>query len=405
MANRQCSNMFQFLLTQKKRHILHIDADAFFASVEQVLNPNLKGKPILVGGPTETTGIVSAASYEAKRFGIYSGMPMYLAKRKCPQAIFVPGHFSVYRKFSKVMYEIFSKYTPYTEMASIDEAYLDLSHYGLENEDKPYLAAKAILMEVYKRLGISVSGGLATNKIVAKVASSQNKPHKLTVVPFGCEARFLAPLSLKALPGIGPRTFSVLERNGFTKVEDLASLSISKAMEYFGLNGIDLWKRSLGIDKSEVLADGALPKSISKENTFFQPIRSKDEALKFLKELSVTVFKKLRSHEMKAKTVFIKIRYRTEQGGNRPFADFSFQKHLGFLSSSDSELFPIVKNLFLEHLDFENPIRLIGMGVSNLVRNYNLSLFEDCSRKDKLFNSLDVLKKLYGEEVISYGGS
>lgn len=413
--------MFHLPLNQERRHILHIDADAFFASVEQILNPGLKGKAVLVGGPSGTRGIVSAASYEARKFGIHAGMAMYMATRKCPHGIVVPGNFEAYRKFSRRMYEIFTRYTPDVEMASIDEAYLDISGCKeMHKLDYPEIA-RAILMEVYRKLGLSVSCGMASSKVVAKVASGQNKPHKLTVVPYGAEARFLAPLPLKALPGIGPKTFEVLERVGLQTLGELAALSLNDVMEKFGVQGIPLWKRAQGIDDSEVIAAHALPKSISKENTFYEKIVTKETAVKFLQELSGEVFAKLRASGLRARTICVKIRYKNNEatkGGTDSsvvntvspldrrrviFTDFSFQQNLDFPTSLDSKLWPQVKKLFLKNLDAGEQLRLVGVGVTNLVQNYNLNLFDNDDVQEKLFSQIDKMKKMQGKESVRYG--
>lgn len=396
--------MFDIPLKQRERQILHVDADAFFASVEQILNPTLKGKALLVGAPNSNKGIVSACSYEAKAYGIKTGMPMYLARRKCPHAIVAPGHFDAYRDFSKRMYRIFMKCTPHTEMASIDEAYLDISGFERAYKKSPPEIARTLLMEIYRELGLSVSCGLASNKTVAKVASSLNKPHKLTVVPFGKEREFLRDLGLRDMPGIGPRTFSVLEKFGFQKIGDFAKLDFDEVVKKLGVRGIPLWKRCRGFDNSRVIDVGQLPKSISKENTFYESLTDIKKCVVALKDLSGRVFEKLRSYEMKAKTVFVRIRYKGDGPGRASFQDFSFQKHLGFYASADSELFPAVKALFLSSVVDDRNIRLVGVGVSNLVRNYNLNLFVDSKREDKLFNAIDGMRKLYGKDSLKYGG-
>ncbi|PIR55549.1 DNA polymerase IV [Candidatus Peregrinibacteria bacterium CG10_big_fil_rev_8_21_14_0_10_36_19] len=391
--------MFELKLQQRKRHILHIDADAFFASVEQVLNPTLKGKAVLVGGPSEKKGIVSAASYEARKFGIKAGMAMYLAKKQCPHAIVVNGNFEAYRSFSKRMYEIFCKFTPDVEMVSIDEAYLDIT--GIKGD--PAEIAKSILVEIYKKLGLSASCGLSTTKTVAKVASSMNKPHKLTVVPAGSEKGFLAPLSLRSLPGVGPKTFEVLDRYGFKKIGDIAKLHFSEVIEIFGIKGITLWKKCKGMDDGEVNPDKSLPKSISKEHTFYEAVNSEKMCIEALKELSVQVFSKLRLYEMKASTIFIKVRYKNSFGQKQGYRDISIQKNLGILASSDKELFPLICDLFLANHQKGEVVRLIGMGVSGLVQNYNLSLFEDSSRADRLFMAVDSIKSVHGKATLNYG--
>ena len=385
---------------------MHVDADAFFASVEQVLNPKLKGLPLIVGGPSDTKGIVSAASYEAKKNGIYSGMPMYLARRKCPEAIVVRGHFDDYRNFSRKIYNIMTKYTPAVEMASIDEAYMDIGGCELMHSyDHGTVGceaiAKKLLMEIYRKTGLSVSCGMASSKTVAKVASSTNKPHKMTVVPYGKEAEFLSILPLRAMPGIGPKTFSCLETYGLKNIGDFAAMSLYEVLDKLGVQAIPLWKRCRGIDNSEVISDSVLPKSISKEHTFYDSMMSTQLCLKQLKALSEIVFGKLRSYNLKAKTVFVKIRYKNMDG--QLFKDFSFQKHLDFPTAIDSKLFPIVKELFEKNILQNEPVRLVGVGVTNLFQNYNLSLFENDEEEEKLFLKIDAMKKLYGDNALRYG--
>lgn len=423
--------MFKLPIRRKKRHILHIDADAFFASVEQVLNPKLRGEPVLVGGPSGTKGIVSAASYEAKRMGVKTGMPMFKARRLCPKGIIVPGNFEAYRRASRGMYEIFTKFTPDVEMASIDEAYLDITGYDKAYGKTSPEIAREILMEVYKNIGISVSCGLSSNKTVSKTASSQNKPHKLTVVPYGKEQAFLAPLPVGAIPGIGPRTVASLERYGLKRVGDVAGLRFEEVLEKFGVQGVPIWKKCLGIDNSEVISVSSLPKSISKERTIYDGgLMDKEVCVKFLKSLSTMVFEKLRRYEMKAKTVYVRVRYKNEPGvtgfgvgfvgsfgsayggglksgagkmGRHGFEDFVFTENLGGLMSADSELWPIAKKLFLKNLDGGKVVRQLGIGVSGLVRNYNMSLFPSIRTADELFGTIDGIRRTYGDNGASFG--
>ncbi len=395
--------MFEIALKQKKRIILHIDADAFFASVEQALNPELKGKAVLVGGHSDTHGIVSTASYEAKRLGVYSGMPIYQAKKICPHAVIVPGHFSAYREFSGKMFEIFNEFTPDVEMTSIDEAYLDITECLSFLKMTPEEAARAILFKIHDSLDISASCGLASNKTVAKIASSLNKPHKLTIVPFASERNFLSPLSLKAMPGIGPKTFKVLSSFGLETLGDLNSMSLQKLINTFGLNIIPLWKRANGVDNRVVDSSHSLPKSISNERTLYKPVTDLDFHMRVFRELSNKVFYRLRKHGMRAKTVSVKIKYKLEEAGKPYFKYYSAQKSLDRGSAIDSELFPVAKALFMENYSNENPIRLIGIGVSNLKKNYNLSLFNENDKKLKLFEAVDKVKEHYGVNFMNYG--
>lgn len=406
--------MFKLPLNQKHRYILHIDADAFFATVEQVLNPKLKGKAVLVGGPSGTRGIVSAASYEARKFGIHAGMAMYLATRKCPHATIVPGNFEAYRKFSRQFYKILLDYTPEVEMASIDEAYLDITGCAeMHKLDYPEIARK-ILEDIHRKTGLSMSCGMASSKIVAKVASSQNKPHKLTVVAHGREAGFLAQLDLRAMPGIGPKTCVYLEAKGFKKIGEVAELTLADVLEKLGVEAIPMWKHCRGIDNSPVISSRVLPKSISKEHTFYERDPGREIALKYFRELATVVFEKLRSYKLRARTVTVKIRYRAEDGsgdiagagasGRRAtFEDFGFQKNVDFPTCLDMKLLPVARELFLKNLDSQRSLRLIGIGVGNLSQNYNLSLFERDDDDEKLLFDIDAMQKIYGEGVVRYG--
>lgn len=395
--------MFDFKLNQLRRFIMHVDADAFFATVEQVLNPNLKGKPVLVGGPTDKNGIVCAASYEARRFGIHAGMPMYLARKHCPSAVVVSGNFDAYREFSKRMYGVFAQYTPDVEMASIDEGYLDITGCELLHKKSAMELAKEILLEIHKKVGISVSCGLASSKTVAKVASSTNKPHKFAVIAYGKEEQFLAPLSLRSLPGVGPKTLASLENAGFHKIADVSKLTVHEALEQFGLNGINLWKKCRGFDNAPVVSGNSLPKSISKEHTFYESLRNTETCLSYLRSLCTNVLAKLRSNQMKAKTIFIKIRYKVQSDKKYAFNDFTFYQNLDLPSCSDKKLFGAVKNLFLANYSEEQPIRLLGVGVSKLLQDYNLSLFELDNEEDQLLFAMDRMRKVYGQQSLAYG--
>lgn len=366
--------MFELKLQQKNRSILHVDADAFFASVEQILNPKLKGKPVLVGSDSGNNGIVSAASYEARAFGVHSAMPMYLAKKKCPGAIVLPGNFKAYREFSSKMHDVFSDYTNKIEMMSIDEAFLDLTETVDFSGESAEVLARKLLVEVHEKLGLSVSGGLASGKTVAKVASGMNKPRKLTVVPFGKEKDFLASLDLRCLPGIGPKTYSGLEKYGFFKIGDFACLEPDKVVPLFGAGAIPLWKKANGVDNSEVVSDRELPKSISKEHTFYKPPASKKEALEYLRKLCLNVLSKLRRQDLKARVVFVKVRHYGR--GEKPFEDVGAQFNLGELTDLSQKIFPEARKLFLSKLGNLEDLRLIGVGVSGISSVYNLCLFE-----------------------------
>lgn len=394
--------MFDLKLVQKKRQILHVDADAFFASVEQLVNPQLRNKPVLVGGSENNKGIVSAASYEARKFGVHSAMPMYLAKKKCPEAIIVKGNFRLYREYSEKIRRVLMDFTPAVEMASIDEAYADISGqnkvFGLSARD----FSLRILWEIYKKTGLSVSCGLASNCTVAKVASSVNKPHKFTQIPYGKERAFLAPLDLSAIPGFGKKTVEMFNRLNFFKVGDISSLSFEEVMKMWGVAGVGLWKKSLGIDNRVITTNKDLPKSISKEHTLYNKMNNFCDVALCMKTLSRIVFSKLRGTGLKAKTIFIKIRYKDHSAGKVRFSDFTFQKNLEFASSNDIYLFAEAKKLLEKNLNLKKELRLIGIGVSNLRENYNLSLFGR-DIKDPLMEGVDRINAKYGSNSVLIG--
>ncbi|MDP2624637.1 MAG: DNA polymerase IV [Candidatus Peregrinibacteria bacterium] len=375
--------------------ILHVDADAFFASVEQLLEPKYRGKPLIVGG--EHRGVVASASYEARRYGIHSAMPIFKAKMQCPHAIFVRGNFSMYTHFSKRMLEIFKRYTPTVEMTSIDEGYLDLSGTTrLHKATYPEIAG-FILKQVRKELGITISGGLSTSKLVSKISSSLFKPHRLTCVLPGQEKQFLAPLALKVMPGIGEKTLPRFEYLEIYTLGDLAEMPFDTVWQLLGGHGVALWERAQGIDRRPVSPYGYRRKSISEEKTFPIDIDSQDllihEALKMLHDLCF----QLRKRSLYAKTITLKIRY-------ADFQTFTHQKTLEQASNCEEDFRATLRRLFKKR-DLKRQVRLIGLGLNNLQNELQLEMFNDGSggnppRHQKLTSALDELREKYGSDVI-----
>ncbi len=379
------------------RAVLHIDADAFFASVEEVLNPRLKGKPVIVGGSSMRRGVVSSANYLARQYGVRSAMSMREALRLCPKGIVVCSGFKHYKSFSRRMFEIFGRFTPMVQPTSVDEGYLDLSGTEMMHGKSMREVAKEILCTVNNELGISVSGGLATNKTIAKIASGLNKPHALTTVTPGKEAMFLAPLPVEKMPGIGPKTKSALYTYGFTKLGDIARLSFEEAYQKLGRSGVGLWKKARGVDNRDVHVDCGPPKSISKERTFSSDHSNKDFLTNVLKKLSNEVLFSLRKKRLMAHVINLKIRY-------SDFKTYTISKTLLGPSDSDFEIYPLAKTLFLERLDPNRRVRLVGFGVSDLRSEYNLSLFSGIQNdQTKVIHLGDVLRKKYGMKIVSYG--
>ncbi|TMG28150.1 MAG: DNA polymerase IV [Chloroflexi bacterium] len=382
------------------RVVMHVDLDAFYASVEQLRRPELRGKPVIVGGagvPGER-GVVAAASYEARPFGVRSAMPLSRARRLCPTAIFVPCDFTAYREASKAVFGILDRYSPFIEPIALDEAYLDLT--GQEAlMGPPQTVALRLRDEVKTGCGLDLSIGVASCKLVAKVASELRKPRGLVVVPAGEEPGFLAPLPLAKLPGCGPATALRLERVGVRTIGDLAALPDPLLGELFGQYGRLLGAHARGIDLSPVMPPGD-PKSISREITFDRDQQDVGKVRETALGLLQDVGRSLRVHALSARTVVLKIRY-------QPFDTQSRQATLPFPTDRDDQLAEALRHLFETQVDRRRPIRLIGAGVSNLEPcATQLSLLETrSSRLANLDERLDDLRARYGDHVIARGAA
>ncbi|HXP24037.1 MAG TPA: DNA polymerase IV, partial [Candidatus Sulfotelmatobacter sp.] len=287
--------------------ILHVDMDAFFVSVELLEHPELRGKPVVVGGQPDQRGVVSAASYEARKYGIQSAMPLRTAGRLCPHAIFLDGHHEKYSEWSDRVASILAKFSPIVEMTSIDEAYLDLG--GTERlHGPPLAAADKLLRAITRSTALPCSGGLATSRLVAKVASDQAKPRGLVWVVPGMEARFLAPLPIRKIPGIGEVTERALRALGIETVEQLASHKQEELEKIFGQWGTALYRKARGGDSYEFLID-AEPKSISHNHTFGEDTSDVAGMESLLSHLSQKACKRLREAGLSSRTLTLTIRY------------------------------------------------------------------------------------------------
>src|SRR5437868_12322256 len=290
------------------RAILHCDLDAFYASVEQRDHPEYRGKPVIVGGdgPNER-GVVMAASYEARAFGVRSAMPLAIAGRLCPDGIYVPGNFDRYIEASDAVMAIFDEKTPLVEPISLDEAFLDVT--ATEHLfGGPVAMAKEIKRAVRERCGLVVSVGVATNKLCAKIGSDLRKPDGLVVVPPGTEAAFLAPLPLDRLWGVGPKTREVLGLWGLRTVGELAVFDRKTLETRLGEHGIDIWERANGIDDGAVIASGAPPKSVGHSHTFDENTLDPSKIESTLLRLAEGVGRRLRDHRLLGRTVTLTLR-------------------------------------------------------------------------------------------------
>lgn len=380
------------------RVVMHVDLDAFYASVEQLRRPELRGKPVIVGGnglPGDR-GVVAAASYEARVFGVRSAMPLSRARRLCPTAIFTPCDFPAYREASRAVFTRLDRYSPLIEPLALDEAYLDLT--GQESlMGSPDLVAERLRDEIRRECGLDISIGVASCKLVAKVASDLRKPRGLVVVRFGEEAAFLKGLPLQKLPGCGPAGVARLARLGVRTIGELAALPDPLLGELFGQYGRQLGAHARGLDPSPVLPPGE-PKSISREVTFDHDLRD----LKRLREMALgllqDVSQSLRAHRLTARTVVLKIRY-------QPFDTHSRQATLATPSDRDDDLRQAMTSLLDSQLDSARPVRLIGAGLSNLEAGATqLNLLESRGQQRAgLDEQLDRLRDRFGERAIVRG--
>src|SRR4030081_1901230 len=322
--------------------ILHVDMDAFFVSVELLDRPELRGKPVVVGRQPDQRGVVTAASYEARKYGIQSAMPLRTAGRLCPHAIFLDGHHAKYTQWSDRVATILTNVSPVVEMVSIDEAYLDLA--GTERlHGPPLAAADKLLRQITSETSLPCSGGLAATRLVAKVASDQAKPRGLVWVPAGSEQRFLAPLPVRKIPGIGAVTERALRALGIETVEQIAALPQEKLESIFGQWGTALYRKASGGDSYEFVVD-AEPKSISQNHTFNEDTDDTAALNAVLSHLSQKACKRLREAGLAASTLTLTIRY-------AGFDTHTRSKSLGESTALDAGIDAVFQKLFQKHRD------------------------------------------------------
>jgi DNA polymerase-4 len=382
------------------RTIFHVDMDAFFVSVEELYDPSLKGKAVVVGGQRNERGVVSAASYEARKFGVHSAMPLRTAAKQCPHAVFVDGHPERYRECSEKAFKVLSAFSPQVEMASIDEAYLDMT--GTERLHGPPLkAANSLHQRMKADTGLNCSVGIGSSRLIAKVSSAQAKPNGLLWIIPGEEAKFLAPLDVREIPGVGKVMEAHLHSLGIKKVGDLARLEESELNERFGKWGLALAGKARGEDAggwfdTEVGAEMDA-KSISHEHTYNEDTADTGQLEATLMRLSEMVGRRLREANFHTRTVQLKLRY-------KDFTTITRAHTLSSPTQLDIEIFEQIRNLFRKNWRKGVEVRLLGVQAScfTAAQGVQIDLLDD-NRQQRWKNALaaaDRLRDKFGESSV-----
>jgi len=384
-------------MSPPKKYIAHLDLDCFFVSVERIKNPDLIGKPVIVGGSAAGRGVVASASYEARAFGIHSAMPTARAQRLCPKLIIVHGSHGEYGRISKKLYERMCELAPLVERASIDEMNMDFT--GCENlyhHDLPGFM-KTIQKLVLDEFKLPCSIGLASNKTIAKIAVNQVKPAGVVFVPHGTEAAYLAPLAIGVIPGVGKKTEEYFHSKGFLKVADIQKRTEKEILDILGKHGIWIYNVALG-HGSDVIGDEWDAKSISREETFAKDIADIKELEKIIFELTEDVCRQLREHGWKTHTVTLKLRY----------SDFKTTTHAESIepTNDDTIVARTARSLLHSAYTRKQPLRLIGVRLTNFdeQEQMDLPLFPSEKKKQDILDVVDKIRNKFGDKIIHVGG-
>jgi DNA polymerase-4 len=380
--------------------IFHVDMDAFFVSVEELFDPSLKGKAVVVGGQRDERGVVSAASYEARKFGVHSAMPLRTAAKLCPHAIFVNGHPERYRECSEKVYAVLTSFSPQVEMASIDEAYLDMTGTA-RLHGPPLRAAHTLHQKIKSETQLNCSIGIGSTRLIAKVSSAKAKPHGILWVIPGQETKFLAPLDVRDIPGIGKVTENNLRQMGINTVGDLARMQESSLDDSFGKWGVAMAGKARGEDAggwfaNEVGADVG-PKSISHEHTYNEDTADADQIESTLMRLSEMVGRRLRENKLHARTIQLKLRY-------KDFTTITRAYTLNAPTQLDTEIFDQIRTLFRKNWRKGAQVRLLGVHVSSFEDSAAQGdLIEDVRRQrwQQALSAADRMRDKFGESSVS----
>jgi len=372
-----------------ERSILHLDLDTFFVSVERLRNSRLTGKPVIIGGMSDR-GVVSSCSYEARKYGVSSAMPMKMARNMCPDAIVIRGDHEAYSNYSKMVTEIIAERAPLYEKSSIDEHYVDIT--GMDRFYGCYKWSHELRQYIIKETGLPISIGLSVNKTVSKIATNEAKPNGEIEVRRDVVLPFLDPLSISKIPMIGQKTYHVLRSMGIATIYTLRNIPAEMLEKLMGKNGIEVWKRANGIDSTPVISYSE-QKSISTEHTFEKDTTDMTRLNQLLVSMVEKIAYDLRKQEKLTSCVTVKIRYSN-------FDTHTLQKRIPY-TSFDHVLTEVAKELFSRIYQRRMLIRLIGVRFSHLVRGtQQLDMFDDTPEKVSLYMAMDRMRKRFGRDAV-----
>ena len=371
------------------RSIVHMDLDTFFVSCERLLDSRLNNKPILIGG-TSDRGVVASCSYEARKFGIHSAMPMRMAKQRCPEAIVIKGNSSTYTKYSRMVTDIIREASPLYEKSSIDEFYIDFT--GMDRFHGVLKYSSELRQRILRETGLPISFGLSENKTVSKIATGEAKPDNQIQISYGNEKNFLSPLSVRKIPMVGLKTYQSLCNLGIKTIQPIQEMPVEMMGRIMGQNGVGIWKKANGIDLTPVIQHNER-KSISTERTFNKDTIDIVKLRSILSAMAENLAYQLRRGEKLTGCVAVKVRY-------SDFQTQTLQKKIPY-TAADHELIPMILELFERAFNRRLLVRLIGVRYSALVSgNYQLGLFTDAVDYPSLYNALDRIRSKYGDRSV-----
>ena len=372
-----------------ERHIVHMDLDTFFVSCERLIDSKLNDKPVLIGG-TSDRGVVASCSYEARKFGIHSAMPMRMAKQLCPEAVVLRGNSGTYSKYSSMVTDIIKESVPVYEKSSIDEFYIDLT--GMDKFFGCHKLASELRTRIIKETGLPISFGLSINKTVSKIATGEAKPNNQLWIDNGNEKPFLAPLSVRKIPMVGEVTYKTLCDLGIKRIRTVQEMPFEMMTRVLGKNGRSIWKKANGIDSSPVIQYQER-KSISTERTFDRDTTDVMKLKSLLTAMAQELTYQLRNGNKLTSCISVKIRY-------SDFQTYTMQKRIPY-SSADHVIFPVVMDLFKKLYQRRVLVRLIGVNFSHLVEGaYQINLFEDSEKVIRLYQAMDRIRKRFGSRSV-----